>query len=114
MISLACGQPILPSLLNRLTPDPWKLNILSRAIDLHARDPLPPDRAYLTTKLSSAEYNPDAQTPPFRTFLDRILPLGSSDASSKRAWALAHGWCLRVSGVVLPVTAPRREHPDQV
>jgi len=42
MVSLACSKPILPLFLNRLTPDPWKLNILSRAIDLRVRDLLPP------------------------------------------------------------------------
>jgi P4 family phage/plasmid primase-like protien len=66
--SLATG--VTPEELDR---DPWLLNAPNGVVDLRTGALLPHAREYLASKLTGAEYRPEATCPLFENFLGRIM-----------------------------------------
>lgn len=76
--------------------DPWKFNCLNGTLDLDSlRNPqkplmLPHRRSDLITKVAPVEYDPQAECPQWRAFLDSILP-NAAIANFLQRWL---GYCL--------------------
>lgn len=54
--------------------DPYLLNCANGTLDLHTLELRPHDPEQHLTKVTTAAYDPDAEAPEFRKFVDRILP----------------------------------------
>jgi putative DNA primase/helicase len=62
---------VTPAMLDR---DPWLFNVRNGTINLHTGQLRPHDAADLITKQAPVDYNPDAQAPAWRGFLERVIP----------------------------------------
>jgi putative DNA primase/helicase len=72
MLELAKSEvPVSP---DELDADPWLLNAPNGTIDLRSGELRPHRREDLLTKMSGAEYDPDAPAPSWAAFLERVLP----------------------------------------
>jgi putative DNA primase/helicase len=74
MLKLTRSEPGIPVDVSELDADPWMVNLENGVLDLSARELLPHDRVYRITKLAPVRYDPDADAPTFRAFLERVLP----------------------------------------
>jgi putative DNA primase/helicase len=73
MILLARSQEGIPVSPEELDADPWLLTVENGTLDLRTGQLLPHNRAHLITHLVPAAFDPQAQAPCWRAFLDRIL-----------------------------------------
>lgn len=73
MISLARSERGIPVTLGQLDADPWVLNVLNGTLDLRTGELRPHRREDLITKLAPITYDPKAEAPTWRKFLERIM-----------------------------------------
>ena len=73
MIRLAQSEPGIPIQPDDLDADPLLLNVRNGTLDLRTGELHPHRREDLITKLAPVEYDPDADCPTWRRFLDRIM-----------------------------------------
>ena len=72
MLELAKSDvPIAP---DELDANPWLLNATNGTVDLRTGELRPHRREDLLTKLAPVQYEPDAKTPSWEAFLERVLP----------------------------------------
>jgi phage/plasmid-associated DNA primase len=70
-----------------LDVDPWVLNYLNDTLDLHTDKLRPHRREDLLSELAPVAYDGAALCPRWRSYLDRIMPVGIDSP-------IAHaGWC---------------------
>ncbi len=74
MISLAKSEPGVPLRVDDLDRDPWLLNCENGTVDLKTGEFSEHRREDLITKLAPAKYEPDASSPTWEAFLERVLP----------------------------------------
>lgn len=74
MIDLARSEPNMTITADELDTDPWMLNVNNGVIDLRsgALNDHDPDR--LISRLAPVDYNPEAASPLWDAFLERVLP----------------------------------------
>lgn len=73
MVELASTEPGIPVTVDMLDNDPWALNAENGIVGLRAGELREHDRAALHTKLAPVAYDPEAQAPTFRKFLDEVF-----------------------------------------
>ena len=89
------SAPHLIRKVSELDSDPWLFNVANGTIDLKTGILKPHDPADLITNISPVSYDPDADAPTWRAFLERIFPdvsvldfmhrwLGSSLSAERR------------------------------
>ena len=72
MLELAKSEvPVSP---DDLDADPWLLNCPNGTVDLRTGEIRPHRREDLLTKMAGAEYDPNAEAPTWKAFLERVLP----------------------------------------
>ncbi|MEW5921611.1 MAG: phage/plasmid primase, P4 family [Bacillota bacterium] len=71
---LAASEPETPILPANLDADPWLLNCLNGTIDLKTGELRKHRREDFITKLCPVNYDPEARSPLFDAFLERVLP----------------------------------------
>ncbi len=74
MVSLAQSEPEMPITFDELDRDPWLLNCLNGTIDLKTGGLREHRREDYISKLAPTEYDPDARSALWESFLDRVLP----------------------------------------
>ena len=74
MVSLAQSEPEMPITFDELDRDPWLLNCLNGTIDLKTGELREHRREDYISKLAPTEYDPDARSALWESFLDRVLP----------------------------------------
>jgi putative DNA primase/helicase len=89
MLALAQSDPAIARQANEFDSDPWLLNVGNGTIDLRIGDLRPHDRGDLITLLAGADYDPDAPTPVWNQFLERVLPNLELHAYTQRLHGLA-------------------------
>jgi P4 family phage/plasmid primase-like protien len=72
-VELAQSEPGIPVSIENLDANSWLLNCLNGAIDLRSGKLLPHDKANLCTKQAPVEFNPEAECPTWKAFLNRIM-----------------------------------------
>ncbi|MCZ2127460.1 MAG: phage/plasmid primase, P4 family [Anaerolineales bacterium] len=72
MLSLAQSEPGIPIVPSELDRDPWVLNVENGTLDLRTGKLRPHRREDLLTKLAPVAYDPKAEAPTFRAFLDTV------------------------------------------
>lgn len=90
-LALARSEPDTPILTDALDRDPWLLNVVNGTLDLRTGNLRPHDRADLITKLAPVVYDPHAECPTWRAFLDRVL---DGDREIERFICRLVGYCL--------------------
>lgn len=73
MVALAESEPGIPVLPAELDRDPWLLNVKNGTIDLRTGELRPHRREDLITKIAPVEYNPAAECPRWKQFLNEIM-----------------------------------------
>jgi P4 family phage/plasmid primase-like protien len=81
MLALARSDPRIEVDEACLDANPWSLNVLNGTLDLRTRERLDHSRADLITRLAAVEYDPTADCPVWRRFLDRVT--GSDEELQK-------------------------------
>jgi putative DNA primase/helicase len=89
MLELAQSDPAIARQANEFDSDPWLLNVGNGTVDLRTGDLRPHDRGDLITLLAGADYDPDAPTPVWNQFLERVLPSLELRAYTQRLHGLA-------------------------
>jgi len=74
MIELAQTDPAFATEVAALDSDPWSLNVLNGTIDLKTGQLLRHRPDDLITKLAPVWYDPEAHSPLWETFLERVVP----------------------------------------
>lgn len=74
MVRLARTQPEIVADPDQFDRDLWLFNCANGVIDLKNAKLLPHDPKYFMTKMSPAEFHPDAHSQLWQDFLDRVLP----------------------------------------
>jgi putative DNA primase/helicase len=82
------GIPIMPE---ELDSDPWLLNVQNGTIDLRTGDLRPHRKEDMITMLARASFDPGAECPRWRLFLDEIM---DGDANMIRFLQKLLGYCL--------------------
>jgi putative DNA primase/helicase len=72
--TLAQAEPLLTAELHELDADPYLLNVANGTLDLHTLELKPHNPADRITKVTNAAYHPDATSPEWNNFLQRVLP----------------------------------------
>jgi P4 family phage/plasmid primase-like protien len=72
MVAMAQSEPGIPIVPHELDRDPWLLNVENGTIDLRTGELRPHRREDLITRLAPVAYDPRAEAPAFRAFLDAI------------------------------------------
>ncbi len=85
MVHLAKSNQAVQIEPDNFDADPWLLNCLNGTLDLRTRELRPHRREDLITKCVSASYDPSAEAPRFRRFLEEVLP-----NPAVRAYVLRH------------------------
>lgn len=91
MLALAAAEPgmaIDHALLDR---DPWVLNVANGTLDLRRGELRPHSSADLLTKITTVDYDPNAEAPLWRTFIDQITKSDVEVAGYLQRFA---GYCL--------------------
>ncbi len=73
MISLSKSEPGIPILPEALDSDPWLLTVKNGTVDLRTGKLLPTDREHYITKTAVVAYDPEAECPMFKAFINRIM-----------------------------------------
>ena len=73
MIDLAQSEPGIPILPKSLDTDPWLLNVLNGTLDLRTGKLRAHERDDLITKQTPVEYDSQAQSPQWESFLYQIM-----------------------------------------
>jgi P4 family phage/plasmid primase-like protien len=73
MVELAQSEPGIPVAIDQLDADPWLLNCANGTIDLRTGKLLPHDRNNLCTKQVLVNFDPQAECPTWKVFLNRIM-----------------------------------------
>jgi putative DNA primase/helicase len=89
VLSLAESLPPFAVTLTDLDCDPWLLNCANGTLDLRTGELRRHDSADLLTKITGAEYDPDATGEAFSRFLAEILPDAETRAFVQRIGGLA-------------------------
>jgi putative DNA primase/helicase len=89
MLDLAQSDPVIARQANEFDSDPWLLNVGNGTIDLRTGELRTHGRDDLITLLAGADYDPDAPTPVWDQFLDRVLPDPELRAYVQRILGLA-------------------------
>jgi putative DNA primase/helicase len=74
MLTLAQSEPGIPVLPAEFDADPWLLNCLNGTVDLRTGKLRPHQRENLLTKICPVEYDPEARSGLWESFLKRVLP----------------------------------------
>ena len=72
MVALAQSEPDIPVQPGDLDADPWLLNVENGTVDLRTGELRPHRREDLITKIAPVVYDPTAEAPAFRAFLDVV------------------------------------------
>ena len=72
-IALACSEKDVPVLPDELDRDPWLLNCKNGTIDLRTGEMRDQRREDLISKIAPVEYDPSAEAPRFKQFLEEIF-----------------------------------------
>ena len=74
MIALARTEPEIATKRDAFDRDLWALNVTNGTIDLRTGELRPHRQSDMITKLAPVEYNPKAEAPLWKAFLERALP----------------------------------------
>ena len=74
MVKLAASEPGVAVEPHQLDADPWSLCITSGTLDLHTGTLRPHQHRDRITKLAPVAFDPAADAPDWKAFLERVLP----------------------------------------
>lgn len=74
MLALAQSEPGIPVLPDELDRDPWRLCVQNGTVDLHTGELRRHDPRDLITKIAPVAFDPSADAPRWRRFLEEVLP----------------------------------------
>jgi putative DNA primase/helicase len=89
VVKLLESEPALRADPAAFDADPWMLNTLNGLLDLRTGSLHPHSPDDFVTRLSLAEYRPDAQAPRFERFLEEVLPDSSVRCFLQRSLGMA-------------------------
>lgn len=84
-VELAKSEPGVPVTVEELDADPWLLGVRNGVVDLRAGELREARRGDLITKQATVDYDPAATCPTWRTFLEQIIPDGTTRGFVQRA-----------------------------